>query len=884
MKNAVFSLCAVGALALAFGTMPGCSCSSAGEGGDGGGGGPGTVDGGGEDTGAPVGADMGPVGCGLVTCASMNAGCGPIGDGCGGMLDCGSCTAPKTCGGGGTPFQCGGNSGCVPKTCAQLGFNCGPAGDGCGGKLDCGSCPTGQACGANGKPSECGIPTTFTGADGGTVTCVKRTCAQANADCGPVADGCGGLLSCGNCTAPQACGGGGVPSKCGGNTGCMPKTCAQLGFNCGPAGDGCGNILQCGSCSNGNICGGGGKPGVCGGSTTGGSSCPGGAMTTISGTVVAPTVPDPANGITPDPIYGAVVYVPSGALGAITTGATCDQCTTSQAAVVSTTTGVDGKFKLINPPTTNPVTVVIQLGKWRRVLSVNVTACQDNPLTQAQTRLPRKQKEFTQYDNIPRFAVDTGDVDVLQCVLRKMGIDDTEFTNPNLNGSGIPQAAGRVQFYQGGVNSVNGAGGAVIDNRTPTEDQLWGSQATLNSYDAVLFPCEGGQDDENSADQARVSKYADIGGRVFATHFSYVWLYNNMSTTPSYASTATWNINSGSFDGPNNGLIDQGFPKGQALAQWLQIVNASTTLGIIPVNVIRHDFDTPLSSAQRWMYVQNASPGNGPGDFPIHYTFNTPVGASAANQCGRVVFSDFHVENIRTSNGVTFPNECQTGAALTPQEKLLEFFLFDLTSCVAPDMPPPPKCTKLTCAQIPATCGIQGDGCGGTLDCGPCVAPQTCGGGGVANQCGAIACTKVTCASMNIACGPAGDGCGGMQDCGSCPTGQFCGGGGVPGQCGSGQSCAPLTCQQQKIGCGPAGDGCGNAIDCGPCPMGQTCGGGGVPGQCGAPNCTPRTCQAANANCGIIGDGCGNTINCGSCTPPATCGGGGFANQCGQLM
>ncbi|HEX9102324.1 MAG TPA: hypothetical protein VF997_08980, partial [Polyangia bacterium] len=71
-------------------------------------------------------------GCGLNTCATMNATCGPIGDGCGGQLNCGSCTLPQTCGGGGVPFQCGGSAGCIPLTCKALGLACGPAGDGCG--------------------------------------------------------------------------------------------------------------------------------------------------------------------------------------------------------------------------------------------------------------------------------------------------------------------------------------------------------------------------------------------------------------------------------------------------------------------------------------------------------------------------------------------------------------------------------------------------------------------------------------------------------------------------------------------------------------------------------------------------------------------------------
>ena len=33
--------------------------------------------------------------------------CGPVADGCGGILKCGGCTAPETCGGSGVPSHCG---------------------------------------------------------------------------------------------------------------------------------------------------------------------------------------------------------------------------------------------------------------------------------------------------------------------------------------------------------------------------------------------------------------------------------------------------------------------------------------------------------------------------------------------------------------------------------------------------------------------------------------------------------------------------------------------------------------------------------------------------------------------------------------------------------
>jgi hypothetical protein len=47
-------------------------------------------------------------------------------------------------------------------------------------------------------------------------------------------------------------------------------------------------------------------------------------------------------------------------------------------------------------------------------------------------------------------------------------------------------------------------------------------------------------------------------------------------------------------------------------------------------------------------------------------------------------------------------------------------------------------CTPTTCCALGANCGSFSDGCGGTLDCGTCVPPLSCGGGGVPNQCGII--------------------------------------------------------------------------------------------------------------------------------------------------
>jgi hypothetical protein len=41
-----------------------------------------------------------------MTCPSTQQ-CGQASDGCGNVLNCGTCTPPETCGGGGTPGKCG---------------------------------------------------------------------------------------------------------------------------------------------------------------------------------------------------------------------------------------------------------------------------------------------------------------------------------------------------------------------------------------------------------------------------------------------------------------------------------------------------------------------------------------------------------------------------------------------------------------------------------------------------------------------------------------------------------------------------------------------------------------------------------------------------------
>ena len=217
-------------------------------------------------------------------------------------------------------------------------------------------------------------------------------------------------------------------------------------------------------------------------------TCPGGGSTTVTGTVYAPTPSTflPPGGM-PDPLYNAVVYVPNAPVAPFTTGVTCDQCgaPASGSPLVTAVTGYDGRFTLTDVPVGTNIPLVIQLGRWRRqVVIPNVAPCTTTVLPPDLTRLPRNRSE----GDIPLMAMVTGDVDALECVLRKIGIDDSEFTVPTANGGN-----GRVQMYVANGSDVAGGG-------APARSALVGNAARLSNYDLVLLACEGGERRQAAAD------------------------------------------------------------------------------------------------------------------------------------------------------------------------------------------------------------------------------------------------------------------------------------------------------------------------------------------------------------------------------------------------
>jgi hypothetical protein len=398
-------------------------------------------------------------------------------------------------------------------------------------------------------------------------------------------------------------------------------------------------------------------------------SCPGGGSTTVSGTVYIPSGKLP--------LYNAMVYVPDAELQPRTPGVSCN-CEVSGSPIASALTDASGRFVIENVPTGKDVPLVVQVGDWRREFKLDtVQACTDNPVPDQTLRLPSRQSE----GDLPKIAVVTGLADALECLVRKLGIDASEFT---------PDGTGSVTLFAGEGGTQRYATlnqGALF----PKAESLWGDVASLSRYDVVLMSCDAHHNNvSNKSDQAfqAMYDYLNSGGRVFGSHYQEVWFEHGPKEFPTIATFSNQN-DLGTVDGQ----VVTSFPKGQALGDWLVASGASATAGVVPIVAAQHTIEAENPAvAQRWIA------SGAPKESVQYISANTPLGASDSAQCGRVVLSDIHLSTGRPGDDLSdvdpaydFPKGCVT-TDFSPQEAVLAFMLFDLSSCVVPDhvAPTPP--------------------------------------------------------------------------------------------------------------------------------------------------------------------------------------------------
>jgi hypothetical protein len=437
-------------------------------------------------------------------------------------------------------------------------------------------------------------------------------------------------------------------------------------------------------------------------------------QTTNCTTSLSGTVYDPAG---KNPLYNVVVYVPSDPskpLPTILPGTnSCSACAAQIGDYMAVgVTDAKGHFTMTGVPATTNVPIVIQIGKWRReVLLAKIAACTDNKVADKSLRLPKSRKE----GDMPQMGLLTGGCDDLGCFMKGIGIDDSEFS--------APRAGGRLDIYQGNSSSAGiggssgpgltsgGAGNCSIAADAGAACPLWSTRQALEYYDLVFLACECDEHNETKPPSAMTAMHdwLNEGGKVLATHYNYTWFMNGPAD---FQGVATW---LGASVTPVNGpfAIDNSpmYPKGQVLQDWLNNLGAASG-GAIALNPA--DVRTSVSAVNppttRWIYdtstVVDADGGSRTGDTK-YLSFLTPVGGIAGARpdggscdaggtcgptyCGKAVFTDIHTSGAPSGD---VPGAC-SGADLTPQQKALEFMLFDLAACVAPEnrlppAPPPP--------------------------------------------------------------------------------------------------------------------------------------------------------------------------------------------------
>jgi len=136
-------------------------------------------------------------------------------------------------------------------------------------------------------------------------------------------------------------------------------------------------------------------------------------------------------------------------------------------------------------------------------------------------------------------------------------------------------------------------------------------------------------------------------------------------------------------------VVDETFPKGKALSDWLAVVTPGSAGKVTPDYVFGNIVSTDPMKSQQW--ARSSAAGAIP-EGPRVFSVNVPVGLPADQQCGKGVHIDAHLNGTGTDTvDATYPKGC--ASALKEGEKLLAFFFFDLASCIqneteAPKPPP----------------------------------------------------------------------------------------------------------------------------------------------------------------------------------------------------
>ena len=416
--------------------------------------------------------------------------------------------------------------------------------------------------------------------------------------------------------------------------------------------------------------------------------------------------------------------------------------------------------------------------------------------------------------DIPLTAISTGQVDALECVLLKMGIDATEFTT---NAAATP---GRVNLFMGNGSDVSGGG-------APSEASLMDTGGTFNAYDQILLPCWGAPITKDGTELGNLITYADTGGHFFATHYSYTRLI-----------TRTLSFEHGAVGRRHWAVRISRAPPGTITAE---LVPA-------PTRSFSSSGSTSFRSFRTLPHSASGSPQSGPSDdrcrtarrrpgswqlgrldrrygpsphrgdpapemLPTTRSIPpvTPGGGSQPVRGARHLSSDFHVINATSTSGQMKNSDCATGQCngnncgrrgatctcstaqfpadanlptycgttpMTAQEKDPRVRLIGTWAPVCPGRPAPLARRKHAPTTRTGTWRAAKDGCGGLPHGGlrpACPTGQVVRRRRRVSSTGAARPTPAPvprpCTAFAGMCGQQSDGCGGLTATCTCPAG-----------------------------------------------------------------------------------------------------------------
>jgi hypothetical protein len=384
---------------------------------------------------------------------------------------------------------------------------------------------------------------------------------------------------------------------------------------------------------------------------TAAAGAPAGTCNSGKGAVITGRVLSPSGEL---PLAGVTVYVPSERVDPLPKGGGCFRCELSFSGEPGAlaVTRADGSFEIENAPVGAKVPLVVQTGKWRRQLELEVVACRDNAVAETETRLPRRQSE----GNLPAIALVSGGEDTLECLLRKLGVDDSEFSFE----AGKP----RVRLFRGkgGIAALDGVSGSAL---APSSQLL--NADTLGTFDLVLL---GSETDQNSAEKpgaalTALHDYVAGGGRVLVQHFQNYFL----SAGPSdLSSLATYDAKPDP-PAPLEIVVDESSARGKALADSLLAAAPQAPRGQLSSSRPRRSVQDLQSPAVRLLYS----------DAPASVQAFSVDLPSDGEACGRLTETEILTGSPDTI--ANFPSGC-TSRALTSEERALGYLIFDLGSCL----------------------------------------------------------------------------------------------------------------------------------------------------------------------------------------------------------